>query len=124
MSDGCRIDMQGMDNTLRNLREFTPRLKAALALDAQNIATEMEEWTKTNASWTDRTSNARQFLKATVSWKNSNELIVTLSHHVDYGVYLELCNEGRYAILEQAIQQFAPQFQEGWRRIIQSSGVI
>ncbi|MHC1681390.1 MAG: hypothetical protein AB6733_00255 [Clostridiaceae bacterium] len=118
MSDGISIDMKGLDEVLRNLKEFTPKLKAALALDAQNIIAEMEEWAKNNAIWTDRTAHARQFLKSTVKWNNSDELMVALSHQVDYGVYLELCNEGKYAILENAIQQYAPQFIEGWKQII------
>lgn len=50
--------------------------------------------------------------------------MIAMSHHVDYGVYLELCNEGRYAILEQTIQEFAPQFRECWKKIVQSIGVI
>ncbi|MCY6372463.1 hypothetical protein [Clostridium ganghwense] len=124
MSDGCKIDMNGLDEAMRKLKEFTPRLKAALALDAQNIAMEMEKWAKENAPWEDRTAHARLFLKATVKWKHTNELMITISHGVDYGVYLELANEGKYAILEKAIQEFTPQFHEGWKKIVQSVGVI
>lgn len=124
MADGCKLNIEGIDKVIKNLKQFTPKLKAALALDSQNIATNMEQWAKDNALWTDRSSNARQFLKATVNWKNSNELMITMSHHVDYGVYLELCNEGRYAILEQAIQEFTPEFKKGWKEIVQSAGVI
>ncbi|WP_238884522.1 hypothetical protein [Clostridium sp. YIM B02551] len=122
MSDGLKIDMQGLDKAMKNLSEFTPKLKAALLLDAQNIAYSMEKWAKEkgNAIWEDRTGHARLFLGATVKWKNVDELMVSLSHYVDYGVYLELCNEGKYAVLEKAIQEFAPQFLEGWKKIISS----
>ena len=124
MSDGCKIDMQGLDEAMKRLKEFTPKLKAALALDAQNIALQMEKWAKNNVPWTDRTTHARLFLRSTVKWTNTNTLMVLLSHQVDYGVYLELCNEGKYAILERAIAEFAPQFIEGWKKIVQSVGVI
>lgn len=124
MADGCKLNIEGIDKVIKNLKQFIPKLKAALVLDSQNIAANMEQWAKANAKWTDRSSNARQFLKATVTWKNSNELMIAMSHHVDYGVYLELCNEGRYAILEQTIQEFAPQFRECWKKIVQSIGVI
>lgn len=124
MSDGCKIDMKGLEENMKKLKQFTPKLKAALALDAQNIASEMEQWAKQNIVWKDRTSHARQFLKTTVTWKNSNELMIAISHHVDYGVYLELCNEGKYAILEKSIQEYVPQFQKGWKKIVQSVGVI
>ncbi|CAM3004691.1 hypothetical protein HAHI6034_10885 [Hathewaya histolytica] len=124
MSDGCKIETKGIEEAIGNLKRFTSKLRAALFLDAQNIAANMERWAKANAKWIDRTSDARQFLKATVQWKNSNELMIAMSHHVDYGVYLELCNEGRYAILEQAIQEFAPEFKKGWKQIVQSAGGI
>lgn len=124
MADGCKIDMQGLDVVLKNLKEVTPKLKAALALDAQNIAAKMEAWAKQNVAWTDQTAHARLFLKSTVKWTNTNTLMVALSHNVEYGVYLELCNEGKYAILEKAIQEFAPKFIEGWKKIIQEAKVI
>ncbi|AUN10679.1 hypothetical protein [Clostridium botulinum] len=124
MSDGCKLEMHGLDEAMKRLKEFTPKLKAALALDAQNIAMQMEKWAKENVVWTDRTAHARLFLTSTVKWTNTNTLMVALSHQVDYGIYLELCNEGKYAILERAIQEFAPQFMEGWKKIVQSAGVI
>lgn len=124
MGDGCTLEIHGLDESIQKLKEFTPKLKAALALDSQNIAKEMEKWAKENASWADRTAHARLFLKSTVKWTNTNTLMVAMSHNVDYGVYLELAYEGKYAILERAITEFAPQFQEGWKKIIDSVGVI
>mgnify|MGYP000925125239 CR=1 FL=1 len=124
MADGCKIQMNGLDTVMKNLKEFTPKLKAALLLDAQVIAAEMEIWSKDNAAWTDQTTHARQFLKATVKWTNTNTLMVALSHGVDYGIYLELANEGKYAILERSIQEFAPKFIEDWKKIIQETKVI
>ncbi|NHL37861.1 hypothetical protein FDE95_14885 [Clostridium botulinum] len=124
MADGCKLEMHGLDEVMEKLKEFTPKLKAALALDAQNIAMNMEKWAKENVVWTDRTAHARLFLTATVRWTNTNTLMVALSHQVDYGVYLELCNEGKYAILERAIQEFAPKFIDGWKKIVDSVGVI
>ncbi|NFQ84180.1 hypothetical protein FDG04_02380 [Clostridium sporogenes] len=124
MSDGCKLEMSGLDEAMGKLKEFTPKLKAALALDAQNIAMQMEKWAKENVVWKDRTAHARLFLTSTVKWTNTNTLMVALSHQVDYGVYLELCNEGKYAILERAIQEFAPKFIDGWKKIVDSAGVI
>lgn len=124
MADGCKIEMDGLGQAIKNLKNFTPKLKAALALDAQNIAYRMEAWARDNAPWEDRTAHAKLFLRSTVKWTNTNTLMIAMSHNVDYGVYLELCNEGKYAILEKTIQEFAPQFIEGWKKIVQSAGVI
>lgn len=140
MADGCKIQMNGLDTVMKNLKEFTPKLKAALMLDAQVIAAEMEIWAKNPPypeapdkrteddngpyKWKDQTTHARSFLKATVKWTNTNTLMVALSHGVDYGIYLELANEGKYAILERSIQEFAPKFIEDWKKIIQETKVI
>lgn len=121
MSDGISIDVDSINQVLSNLEAFNDRLRAALVLDAQNIAREMERWTKENAKWEDRTSNARQFLKSHVKWVHTDELIVSMIHHVEYGVYLELANERKYAILEEAIHKYAPEFIEGWKQIIRES---
>ena len=116
------IDMQGLDVVMRNLESFPKKLKAALAMDSQNIAYSMEAWAKSNAPWTDRTGHARQFLRSTVKWQNSDTLMISLSHHANYGIYLELCNAGRYAILEKAIAQYAPQFINSWKSVMLSLG--
>lgn len=121
MSDGISIDVNSINQVLSNLEAFNNRLRAALALDAQNIAANMEAWAKENAKWEDRTSNAREFLKSHVKWVRTDELMVSMSHHVEYGVYLELANERKYAILEEAIQKYAPEFIEGWKQIIRES---
>lgn len=124
MADGCKLDMQGLDSVLKNLKGFTPKLRRALQADSLVIAANMERWAKENSIWTDRTSHARLFITANVQWKNTNELMVSISHNVDYGVYLELCNEGKYAILEKAISEFAPEFIKGWKEIITSLGGV
>lgn len=106
---------------LQNLRRFDDRLRAALLLDAKNISTQMENWAKQNATWTDRTTNARRYLQAHVKWTHVNELMVAMSHHVEYGVYLELANERKHAILEEAIRQYSEQFTDGWKQIVSGS---
>lgn len=117
------LNLNGINEVIENLKNFVPRLKSALALDAQNIATNMEAWAKNNAVWTDQTGHARNFIKQTVKWTNTDTLMVSLSHNADYGIYLELCNEGKYAILEKTIAEFGPQFMDGWQEIFSKLGV-
>ena len=116
------FDLNGIDEVIKNLKNFVPRLKAALALDAENIAANMEAWAKNNAPWTDKTGDARDFIKQTVKWTNADILMVSLSHNVNYGIYLELCNEGKYAILEKAMAEFGPKFMEGWQGVFNKLG--
>lgn len=118
MSDGFKLDITGIDEVMGNLKDFPRKLKAALVLDAQNIAAEMEIWAKENKPWENQTGDAVKFLKSHVKWTNTSTLMVALSHHVEYGVYLELANECKYAILEEAMRKYTPQFMEGWKKVI------
>ncbi|MBE6067764.1 MAG: hypothetical protein E7211_08740 [Clostridium lundense] len=106
---------------LQNLRRFDDRLRAALALDAQNIAIQMENWAKENANWQDRTGDARKYLKSHVKWEHVSELVVAIAHHKEYGIFLELANERKNAILEEAIRQYSEQFTDGWKDVIDRS---
>jgi hypothetical protein len=63
---------------------------------------EIEAWMKSNASWTDRTGNARQGLNVTVE-DLSDAIIIRLSHGVDYGWYLETRFAGAYSIIAPAV---------------------
>lgn len=68
----------------------------------------IENWMKTNASWTDRTGNARQTLHTAVETEAHEMVSIVLSHGMDYGIYLELRNAGKYAIIGPALDEFAP----------------
>jgi hypothetical protein len=57
---------------------------------------------KNNAPWTDRTGAARAGLHTTHNFEPGVfELI--LAHSVYYGIYLEICNSGKYSIIDKTI---------------------
>lgn len=120
--DSFKINLSGFDEVINNLSNIPKKLKVALLLDSKNVASQMEAWAKTNAPWEDQTGDARKLMKAHVKWEGPNLLSIKMSHHVNYGVYLELCNEGKYAVLEKAINEFVPEFQEGWKDILSRIG--
>lgn len=70
-------------------------------------ASEIENWMKANAPWTDRTGNARQSLYANVD-ELVAEIVITFGHGVSYGKFLELRHMGAYAIISPAIDHFLP----------------
>lgn len=74
---------------------------------AYDRAEDMESWAKANAPWTDRTGDARERLHATVEETGPIGTIV-LSHGVDYGIWLEIANGGRFAIIALAIDVWGP----------------
>jgi len=59
---------------------------------------------KTMAPWSDQTTNARNGLHA-FSHHSGNRSELLLAHAVSYGIYLEVCNSGRYAIILPALRR-------------------
>jgi hypothetical protein len=75
---------------------------------ADAYAPQIEVWMKQEAPWTDRTGNARQTLFGEVQEVVNQMVAVVIGHGVDYGIYLELKNAGRYAIVNPALDFWAP----------------
>jgi hypothetical protein len=75
---------------------------------AQRRAPEIEAWMKAQAPWTDRSSNARQTLSAEVEDIALDMVAILMQGGVEYFVFLELANGGRYAIIAPAIDQWGP----------------
>ena len=82
---------------------------------------EIENYMKTNAPWTDRSSNARQGLYAAVEPPTSAEVIelieLIMAHSMFYGYYLENWNPvtnapmlrpPKWQIIEPTLDYFAP----------------
>lgn len=88
-----------------NLRGATPRIHAALWSAMQYQATRSETFMRTNAKWTDRTANARNGLSATPAREGLNGYVITLSHGMPYGIWLEVRWSGKYGIIPDAVRQ-------------------
>jgi hypothetical protein len=89
------------------VEQYGERVLQAVAAVAQYTATQMQNDAKAQAAWTDRTGNARTGLFGT-SEADFGARVVTiyLSHSavIDYGVWLELANSGRYAVVMRTMQ--------------------
>jgi hypothetical protein len=83
--------------------EEVAKKEAAIAIKLQTEATEVQDYMKQHAPWTDRTGQARRSLNTSVGRTNTGYRI-TLAHGVDYGIWLELAHEKRFAIIEPTIQ--------------------
>lgn len=87
---------------------------AAAGALANAFAPQLESHAKANAPWTDRTGNARQSLFAVVDVQ-TNKVILYLSHGMEYGVFLELCNAGKYAIVMKTLETYYPQIAQAMK---------
>lgn len=89
------------------VERYGDRVLQAVAAVAQYTATAMQNDAKANAPWTDRSSNARSGLFGTSEAEFAAKVVtIYLSHGaiIDYGVYLELANSGRYAVVMRTMQ--------------------
>jgi hypothetical protein len=78
----------------------------------------VESHAKTNAPWTDQTGNARQGLRAE-AFRESDNMGIVLYHQVPYGIWLELANGGKYAIIDETIGVMGPQVMASLERILE-----
>lgn len=95
-----KFDVSDMES---KLEAMGTRVDAAVRVFAEQGAINLRSNAQTNAKWTDRTGSARQRLNAYVS-ATANGYRITLAHGVDYGIWLELAHEKRFAIIPQTIE--------------------
>ncbi|MBP3930990.1 MAG: HK97 gp10 family phage protein [Peptostreptococcaceae bacterium] len=105
------------NNLIKGLAEREIKTRAALGLYADTVAKKMEAHAKSNKPWTDRTGRAKQSLNSSWSWRG-DVARVELSHGVDYGIYLEFCNERRFSVISPTINYIAPKAIKGLNNII------
>jgi len=92
------------DLAARLMRDYgVSRHMAAVAAVAKELEPVLEDYAKQHRPWTDRTGNARQSLFS-VSELAGEIVTIYLSHGMEYGVFLELCNSGQYAIIMPTLE--------------------
>lgn len=102
---------------VKGLSERELKLRASLNLYGDTVAKKMEAHAKSNRKWQDRTGDARKSLRGNSEpWGNG--VRVSISHNVKYGVYLEFCNERRYAILKPTVDKIAPEAVKGLSNLL------
>ena len=91
------------------IERYGDRVLVAVAAVAQRVATEMQNQAQADAPWTDRTGNARTGIYGTSEADFAARVVtIYLSHGatIDYGVWLELANSGRYAVIMRTMETF------------------
>lgn len=100
------FDGSGAKNWMsRFLDERLNRLERSIRSD---ICPMLQQYAQQHAPWTDRTGAARRGLHSTYTKQSSYNFLVHLSHGVDYGIFLEKANSGRFAILNPTVEAMLP----------------
>ena len=108
----ANVQWQGREQMRRRIDAYGRKVKATVRRVADYWKAVFEDYAKENASWADRTGNARQTLHAFVEELAGDSVNLYLSHGVDYGVYLETKYAGRYAIIWPTIERHLPEIKK------------
>lgn len=118
MASSFSFDMSSLEKGLAGLED---KVETALRMYAENAALKLQNYSRDNAPWTDRTGNARQRLTGTVA-RLSDGWEITLAHGVDYGVWLELAHEKNFAIIHPTIRMKSEEIMRGFERLLERLG--
>lgn len=97
-----------MSGLVNGMTQFKSKADIAIEMFANTAAKTMETDAKEQAKWENRTGRARQSLMGYVTKENAHTIRVNLAHGVDYGLWLELAHEKRFAIVEPIIRLSSP----------------
>lgn len=88
----------------RNLQRLPRQVDEQVALIVEAGASRGEAYMKNNAPWTDRTSAARNGLFTLAFHLPFVRHEILFSHAVYYGIWLEVANDQRFAILLESMR--------------------
>lgn len=113
---GLKFDLSGM---ISGLADCESKADIAIRMLADQGALQFQNSARENRKWTDRTGHARQRLTGYVG-KIPEGYRITLAHGVDYGIWLELAHEKRFAIIPQTIEYVGTfEIMPGFQRLIE-----
>lgn len=105
----AQIVWAGTVEITQNMQRYGEAIKDTMLSIGESVAPRMETDAKHEAKWQDHTANARQSLNGR-AWQtdNGDVTIIQLSHGVFYGLFLEVRNQGRFAIVIPMMQRYYP----------------
>jgi hypothetical protein len=95
----------------RNLATFDQKVEGFIDRDIEVHTTQGELTMKAKAPWRDHTGEARRSLWAD-HMKSGNTRRIEMGHGVEYGVYLEESNNGRFQIVMPVLVATARSFMQ------------
>lgn len=110
-----------MDNIIDGVAKVDKKALTALNMFASTKSEELEAYAKLNKPWRDRTGAAKALLTSNVE-DLPDRIRITLSHGVDYGIWLELANDGNYSIIKPTINIKSPEFFEQLQGLLEKMG--
>lgn len=110
-----KIDISGI---VDGLQSTETKAQKAIRMYATEGSKKLENYAKTHKRWINRTGHAVQRLKGYIE-EGINNIKVCIAHGVDYGIFLELRYERKYAILEESVRVNAKEVLQGFKGLIE-----
>jgi len=111
--------LKGTGQVLNNLDRWYQKKMAGVQGVGMIIAAEAAKKSKANRPWKDDTHDAKKGLYGKFRWQGTQG-IIEHGHRVNYGVYLELARDGKYAILEPTLNSLRGEFLNRVKQIMES----
>lgn len=108
------------DKIRPSLKTGKQKAQSYLSRTTTYHSVQAEGYMKQYARWTDRSGNARQGLTALAdnSGSGQGKYQITIFHKMPYGIWLEIRNAGKYAIIVPTLQNQAPMYFETARQLL------
>jgi hypothetical protein len=103
--------------------QMAEKYTQAIFLSGRRIAYEQMadgvEYAKTHAPWQDRTGAARAGLHGYVEESGPiGTIVISHDESLDYPIWLEVANQGRYSIIPETIDYLAPRVMRSLQNMI------
>ena len=119
---GSDVGINFEDGLSGKLDDMAARVLAAAKMIASTEAVQLKSYMQRKRPWTDRTGAAKARLDATVSSPNSHTVRITLSHGVNYGIFLEKAHGAKYAVIKPTIKKRGPEVYDSFNKFIDKLG--
>lgn len=99
------------------LETMQKKAESAFLMYTKTEATKLQNEMRKNAPWKNRTGDARKTLTGE-GYKEGNNYVIKLSYGVNYGIFLELAMEKRYAIIQPTIKAKSQEVFEAFSHLL------
>jgi len=98
-----------VDTWLPGTMRWLDSIQSAMQAIMDGMVPQIIKWMQENGPWDDVTGNAREQLSAQVEARPDG-IVLVVFHGADYGIFLELNNQGRNAILGRTVDVWGVRF--------------
>lgn len=115
MASSFDLDIKGL---AEGLVKTESKMDVAVLGYAKNKALVLQNYARQKAPWQNQTGHARQRLTGS-AFKATNGYKIQLAHGVDYGIWLELAHEKRFAIIQPTILAKSNDIMKGFEKLME-----